>query len=412
LAESRFAPDIGLCTSGSGPVGAPVSLFTFHFSLKFTMRSLLTTLLVAALASGAAAQTARPIPLGKPEATFPQPTSSPVGFRVLSDGRVLVADNIESAVSLLDFHTGQATPVGRQGEGPGEFGMPGALFAGAGDTTYMMDMGNRRLLVITPDGTISSNTVSLFHRSGWPIIPRGVDAKGRIYFDLAGIAMPGLNEMVTSGRAPLIRWDRAADRMDTVAYVQFPPQPPVGPGEVRVSIGGGGPYQPRDDWAVLPDGRVGLARATGYHVEWYGTAGPVTGPPVNYEPVKIGSAEKNAWADRMAARGLAVEIENGQRRTTRIPRPNIDRQQWPGVMPPFTGTLAVLAAPTGELWVRRAQPASSKTPVYDVFDARGRLTRQVALDGDRTILGFGSGTVYVARTDDDDLQWIERYKRP
>jgi hypothetical protein len=376
------------------------------------MRLLLTSFLIAALGSGAAAQTARPIPLGKPDATFPEPVSSPVGFRVLSDGRVLVADNIESTVSLLDFRTGQATPVGRQGEGPGEFGMPGALYAGAGDTTYMMDMGNRRLLVITSDGTISSSTVPLFHKSGWPILPRGVDAKGRIYFDLGGIAMPGLNEMAASGRAPLIRWDRGTDRMDTVAYVQFPPQTPAGPGQVRVSIGGGGPYQPRDDWAVLPDGRVGLARATGYHVEWYGIATPVSGPLVKYEPVKIGSAEKNAWADQTAARGLAIEIVNGQRRTRRVPRPDIDQQQWPDVMPPFTGSRAVLAAPNGELWVRRAQPASSKTTVYDVFDATGRLARQVSLDGDRTILGFGPGAVYVARTDEDDLQWIERYRWP
>jgi len=376
------------------------------------MRSLLTTLLVATLGSGAAAQAPRPVPLGKPGATFPEPVSSPVGFRVLSDGRLLVADNIESTVSLLDFRTGQATPVGRQGEGPGEFGMPGPLYAGAGDTTYMMDMGNRRLLVITPDGKISSSTVPLFHRSGWPILPRGVDAKGRIYFDLGGIAMPGLNDMAASGRAPLIRWDPAADRMDTLAYVQFPPQPAAGPGQVRVSIGGGGPYQPRDDWAVLPDGRVGLARATAYHVEWYGAGAPVTGPAVSYEPVKIGSAEKNAWALQVAARGIAIEVVNGQRRTTRAPRPDIDRQQWPDVMPPFTGARALLAAPNGELWVRRAQPAGSKTAVYDVFDAGGRLARQVSLDGDRTIMGFGPGTVYVARTDEDDLQWIERYRMP
>lgn len=374
------------------------------------MRSLLTTLLVAALSADAAAQT-RPIPLGKPDATFPEPVSSPVGFRALSDGRLLVADNIESTVSLLDFRTGQATAVGRQGEGPGEFGMPGALYAGAADTTYMMDMGNRRLLVITPDGTISSSTVPLFHQSGWPILPRGVDAKGRIYFDLGGIAMPGLNEMVTSGRAPLIRWDRAAGQMDTLAYVQFPPQPAAGPGQVRVSIGGGA-YQPRDDWAVQPDGRVGLARATAYHVEWYGTGAPVIGPHVDYTPVKIGSAEKNAWADQAAARGLAVEIVNGQRRTTRLPRPNVDQQQWPEVMPPFTGSRAVLAAPSGELWVRRAQPAGSKTTVYDVFDAAGRLARQASLDGDRTVLGFGPGAVYVARSDEDDLMWIERYRWP
>jgi hypothetical protein len=285
--------------------------------------------------------------------------------------------------------------------------MPGPLFA-AGDTTFMLDMGNRRLLIITSDGRVLANTVPLNHPSGFPMLPRGVDGRGRIYFDLAGIAMPGLEEAVRTGRAPLIRWDRGANRLDTVTTVTFPPMAPAGPGEVRISIGGGA-YQPRDDWAVLPDGRIGLARATEYRVEWFGGPAPIQGPTIKYDPVKVGDDEKNAWADQMASRGMIVEVQNGQRRTRRPPRPDITKITWPDVMPAFTGSRAVLAAPNGELWVRRAQPANAQGGLYDVFDAQGRLSRQVTLDGNRVVLGFGPGAVYVARTDDDDLQWIERY---
>jgi len=361
----------------------------------------------ALLVSPLGAQDAPRKPLGKPAATFPEPVSSPIGFRALDARRVLIADQLEGSVSILDFGDGTMTPIGRQGEGPGEYGMPGPLFA-AGDTTFMLDMGNRRLLAITSDGRILSNTIPLSHPTGIPVLPRGVDAQGRIYFDLAGIAMPGLEESVRTGRAPLIRWDRAANRFDTLAIVQFPPMPPAGPGEVRISMGGGA-YQPRDDWSVLPDGRVGLARATEYHVEWLGASAPVVGPPVKYDPVRVGDDEKNAWADQLASRGMIVEVQNGQRRTRRPPRPDITKMTWPEVMPAFTGTRAVLAAPNGELWVRRAQPAKASGALYDVFDARGRRLRQVTLDGDRVVLGFGSGAVFVARTDEDDLQWIERY---
>jgi hypothetical protein len=83
---------------------------------------------------------------------------------------------------------------------------------------------------------------------------------------------------------------------------------------------------------------------------------------------------------------------------------------WPETMPAFTGPRSVLATPAGELWVRRAQPAKADGALYDVFDARGQLVRQVALTGRRSVLGFGPGVVFVARTDEDDLQWIERYK--
>jgi hypothetical protein len=361
----------------------------------------------AVYVSPLAAQEVPRKPLGTPAATFPEPVSNPIGFRALDDQRVIVADQLEGTVSVLDFRSGTVTPIGRQGEGPGEYGVPGPLFA-AGDTTFMLDMGNRRLLAITSDGRVLTNTVPLGHPSGVPVIPRGLDTQGRIYFDLAGIAMPGLEESVRTGRAPLIRWDRKANRFDTLATVQFPPMPAAGPGEVRISMGGGA-YQPRDDWSVLPDGRIGLARATQYHVEWLGGNAPVVGPAVMYDPVKVGDDEKNAWADQMATRGMIVEVRNGQRRTRRPPRPDITRITWPDVMPAFTGTRAVLAAPNGELWVRRAQPAKARGSAYDVFDARGRLSRQITLEGDRVVLGFGPGAVFVARTDDDDLQWIERY---
>jgi hypothetical protein len=356
----------------------------------------------------AAAQNPPRRTMDRPAATFPEPVSNPAGFRVLNRDRVLVADPLEQSINVLDFRTGEMSPVGRPGDGPGEFGMPGPLFAGAGDTTYMLDMGNRRLLVLLPDGTIDANTVPLTHKSGFPVLPRGVDARGRIYFDLAGIAMPGLEEIARTGRAPLLRWDPGTGRTDTLGTVAFPPMAPAGPGEVRITMGGGA-YQPRDDWAVLPDGRVGLARATEYQVEWLGGPRAVTGPKVPYAPVKVGDAEKNAWADGMASRGMIVEIENGRRRTRRPPRPDISRMTWPEVMPAFTGSRAVLATPTGELWVRRAQPAAADGSTYDVFDHEGRLVRQVAFTGERVVLGFGPGVVFVARTDEDDLQWIERY---
>lgn len=354
------------------------------------------------------AQTPPRKPIGQPAATFAEPVSNPVGFRALTDDRVIIADQLETAINVLDFRTGAMTPVGRQGDGPGEFGMPGPLYAGGGDTTYMLDMGNRRMLVLLPDGSIASSTVSLQHPSGVPVFPRGMDARGRIYFDLGGIAMPGLEELARTGQAPILRWDPASDRVDTLGMVGFPPMEPAGPGEVRISIGGGA-YQPRDTWAVLPDGRVGLARAVEYRVEWLGVSQPVVGPVVPYTPVKVGDDEKNAWADQMASTGMMVEVENGRRRTRRPPRPDIDRMTWPETMPAYTGSRAVLAAPKGELWVRRAQPANATEVLYDVFDARGRLTRQVVLTGNRTILGFGPNSIFVSRTDEDDLQWIERY---
>jgi hypothetical protein len=48
-------------------------------------------------------------------------------------------------------------------------------------------------------------------------------------------------------------------------------------------------------------------------------------------------------------------------------------------------------------------------PTLDVFDRRGTLIGKVTLPKDRRIVGFGANSVYMARTDSDDMQWLERY---
>lgn len=161
-------------------------------------------LAASALTAAAHGQTVPKVQLDRPAATFPEPLSQIRGLRELSDGRVVVTDMIESAVRILDFRSGQFHDVGRQGEGPGEFGMPGELFAAAGDTTLMMDMGNRRLMIITPQGRMLDDGISVREAGGpIPVFPRGVDAKGNMYYDLSGIVAPGMQDIATKGRGAL-----------------------------------------------------------------------------------------------------------------------------------------------------------------------------------------------------------------
>jgi len=49
---------------------------------------------------------------------------------------------------------------------------------------------------------------------------------------------------------------------------------------------------------------------------------------------------------------------------------------------------------------------------YDVFDGAGNLVAGVQLGAARRIVEIGASHVYVARTDSDDLQWLERYPLP
>jgi len=71
----------------------------------------------------------------------------------------------------------------------------------------------------------------------------------------------------------------------------------------------------------------------------------------------------------------------------------------------------VLVTPAGEVWVERTRKADDPAPVYDIFDRAGRLTGRATLRPRSRIVGFGRGAVYVVRTDEDDLEYLERYRR-
>jgi hypothetical protein len=379
-----------------------------------TGRCIPTTIIaVCACLLSAASVRAQSMPtttLSAPARTFDDPFSRVTGLRTLSDGRILVADQTEQALWMVDPATGTKRQLGRQGRGPGEYEMPAGLFAVGGDSTLMVDQLNRRLALVLPDGALSTSTIPMRLPSGVPMFPRGADAAGRIYFDLAGIMMPGLEEAAVSGRAPLLRWDPASGRVDTLGVVNFPPMEGAArPGEMRIMLGGGGPFRGRDQWAVTPDGRVGIARYQDYHVEWLAAgAAPLRGPVVAYDPVVVTTAEKDAWADAVAANGIRIEVENGRRRVGRPPRPNIESQEWPDVMPPFLDQ-AAMTLPNGSLAIARAT-AQGTERVYDVFDRTGKLIRQLRTPSDRRIVGFGDGIAYVVRVDADDLQWLEVYE--
>jgi hypothetical protein len=371
--------------------------------------------LTACLAVPAAAQTVPTTRLSKPDVTFTEPFSQIIGLREIAGGRVIISDGTEDHVALLDFAAGDMKSIGRQGGGPGEYGSPGPLLALTADTTIMPDFGNRRALLIGPGGEVSSLPLRDFGSS--VLVPRWSDGRGRLYGQapLMLTGAPGGGAPQIPDSMPVLRWDRATDRLDTVLMV---PNPMAGGGgAVTMMVRGAGgarplggsrqrAFYPADVWAVVPDGRIALVRADDYHVEWIGANGRKTvGPTIPYERIKVTKADQDEWIKTRAS-GTRMVV-NGRRMTP----PPIDPKDvdWAEYKPPFASSVAV--TPEGELWVPRSQPAGAKGPLYDVFDSRGGLVRQVRLPEGRRLVGFGRGTLYAVHKDADDLEWLERYRR-
>jgi hypothetical protein len=359
------------------------------------------------------------------ESLFPEPFSRIAGLRELADGRVVIADQLERHLSILDFAAGTMHEIGRRGAGPGEYETPGALLPLPGDHTLLVDMGNMRLTRITPDGELDKESWPMMTAAGAFIRPTGADGQGLLYYSSGRIMINrgGGASPPPSDSQPVTRWDPVADAVDTAGMYYSPPAD--GGGSISLSRGSGGvsvsgirhrPFNPRDAWVVSPDGGVAVIRSINYGVTWYrhGVASP--GPDTDYDPVRITNAEKEAWADRQAnttATFVAMGGSGGGRSggTFEVPRPDLDEVEFPDHKPPFPSD-AARATPEGEVWVLRHQSHRDEVrALFDVFDRRGELVNRVRLPEGRRLVGFGDGVLYAVVTDDDDLQWLERYRR-
>ena len=340
-------------------------------------------------------------------------------LRELPNGKLFVVDGGPKALFLVDFKGGSQTQIGRNGQGPGEYQLPGELIPYLGDTTLLVDRIGRRLLPVTADGKMGKVIPYPDNAPGLSDM-RGADPKGRLYFQASPFTFgPGSNgNMSMPESTVVIRWDRAS-KVDTVGKVRLPP--------TKVNASGGAnqrsimimqqPYAGQDEWAVTRDGRVAFVRLGDYHVEWVGDR-PAKGAPVKWEPVKVGSAEKQAFMERSRDPRGRFSVSSGGPSRAAPPEPRQMSEadfDWPEFKPPFMPSTmrsrSILTAPEGDLWVARSAPARDSVMVYDVFNATGNLAARVSLPKGRRLVGLGVGTAYAVRTDEDGLEWLERYRR-
>lgn len=364
----------------------------------------------------------QPTPLGRPVAEFEEPFSRVAGIRELADGRLIVADPRDKVVQLVDLARQTGRRISREGSGPGEYSLPTNLFALPNDRSLLVDLPNRRFLVINPDGTPGETISPPSLNTGGPVQvgglmnPRGVDGQGRLYFQEPGFRMEG----PAPDSVAVLRWAPGQSRVDTAAWVKGPPTTMTttpagsggGGGGMRFTMGTSLVWAPQEAWAVAGNGRVARVQPDPYRVVWYdasrrGTAGQA----VPYSPIRVTDADKRAYIEQQAANPPTMIMVGGGGGTS-VQRPQLPEPTFAETKPAFTGSNSVLASPEGEVWVLRTRPASDPTPVYDVFDSSGRLTRKVSLSPGSRVVGFGRNSIYVVRTDEDDLEYLQRFARP
>lgn len=388
-------------------------------------------------ASSLEAQSVPTRALTRPDARLDEPFTYVGAIRELRDGRVIVMDSRDKILQLADLRSGTVTQIGREGAGPGEYGMPRSVLPMPGDSSVVYDMLNSRFLVILPNGKPGATfrlddapaprTATPTPGAAAPALaagslrnPRATDARGRLYFEGSPITM-GPEGPTTADSVPVLRHDRATNRTDTAAWLQMPKNAASvtqsGGGNrrsVEMRVGSTVPFDSRDSWDVFPDGRIAIVRLADYHIDVITPNGTkVSGPRVPFTPVRVGAAEKEEFRQRsQRTPGISMSItdNNGARSTTvnTSPRPFDEPATWPAVKPPFVNG-GIYVRDNGDIWVQR-QVRADDPPTFDVFNTAGRLLQRITLPKGHRLVGFGSGTVYTVSLDEDDLQYLQRFR--
>lgn len=352
--------------------------------------------------------------LGEPEAVHSEGFGLIAGVRELSDGRVLVADPMSQLFMALSPDLSTATPLGREGQGPGEFRQPDGVWPLGGDLSLLVDLGNARLTRVDASGKMGETTPILIPGARMTAaIPGGTDARGAIYFQESVMGPRGMRDSVRVMRRDLQSGDQTP--VATVKAAEFDRRESGGDGEMNVQIIPI-PMSAVDVWGTTPDGGIYVARAGASRMEFVTPDGEHrVGAPLSIPTVPIRGAEQEEWQanqERTGSVGMSVEEVNGQRRVSlaRARRSAAMRDlPWPDAKPSFTGP--VFVDPDGRGWVRRARPAGEPA-WYDVFDQTGSHVGSVEFPEGRSLAGFGAESLYAARVDDLDLHHLERYSIP
>lgn len=341
---------------------------------------------------------------GNPDASISEPFTHVAGVRHLPGNRAIVTDQFERRVFLVDFATGSRQQIGRQGDGPAEYRFPMAPLPASENATWILDATLRRVHVIAADGSFRPSLTPPYSAvPGGLLAARGVDARGRMYFE-------GNSFNSETGRfidsVAVIGWDPSTNVTETLGKVWTG-------GRVTIQLGGSPasmarsalPYPHVDAWTPLPDGRVALVRQSPHMIAFFERGGAMrSGPVLTYSPIPVTAAERSAFRERNSASRM---VASGGSQAIRTP---IEDGMFPPAMPAFIAS-SVMSDANGRIWIGRSPRSTDKTWRYDLYDAQGAHAGVATLPTHSRIVGFGDGVAYIARTDpNDDLVYLERHR--
>ena len=335
------------------------------------------------------------------------------GIGVASDGRIFVLDQQASQVKVFSPEGVLETTFGRAGSGPGELAAQGAgpLFVGAGDTIFVPDLANQRVVRFSPSGeAIGSFRIDM--TQGIPVRWE-VNESGRLVSQIRHFPLPGQVAEPDTMDA-IVERDSDGTVLDTLLSI---------PSGRTFSAAGGQPefhfFSAEPAWALAADGHILFGVNDDYRIGLYDRAGrlelviakdferqEVTGAD---EDIFTGALER-AWTDAGVPQAALGRLRSAI-----------------SYEPFFPVYLQFLSGPAQSLWVQQLNPLRNLTeeerenlnpqlgfgmgaPDWDVFDAEGRYLGVVTMPERYQPLRFVGDRVYGVWRDELDVQYVMRVR--
>jgi hypothetical protein len=285
-----------------------------------------------------------------------------------AEGNIYALDQREVQVRVYDAKGAYLRTIGRRGQGPGEFRLPGFVQITKQGELLVYDYAMSRASFFTPDGSLLRQETTRM-----PLMPLAMDSRG--YFTGYKMGAPP-----PIGGKVLIRYDPDFQKANTIAQDEQ--------GQPRMfDIG-----KPTIYGCVGPNDEIIWGNSEDYVLYFANSEGKITKKVRReYDPVPITAAEKKEFEEKYAeplSHGMSIKFRNNY--------------------PVFRG---IFVDENGHVLVKTYEVDKTGKGLYDVFDAEGRYLAKVTLKANLSEQSaWRKDKLYTIEMDNLDYPTVVRYR--
>ena len=358
-------------------------------------------------------------------------------------GNLYVVDGQAHHILKVGPDGSLVTTIGREGEGPGEFGLIQGVVVWPDGSFVVSEASRSGLQLFGADGklerlvrwrpatgqldlpVILGRTMRAGPRPGI-LYAKGTDAGfGRAFAE----SMGNEPEEEAADERMIEALDLAGDLVagEIVLEAWRPPRPDSGdaeydledPASTMGTLTEAPVFEPELVWDVLPDGAIAYADSSTYTVRIVRDGVVVNTLTRPIAPQPVTRAIESRMREEMRSVDLSevdisvsgIDMEAMRRQWRRAMRASIENWTFYPEVPVIAG---IRTTPDGFVWVRRQDPVTDDNDgLIDVFDPEGSYVGTFPRDGLRMPSAFGpDGLVAYWETDDLDIPSIVVYRLP